>query len=545
MESEPVATEADAAAKLIERLLSDPDFRARFRRDPAGTCREAGLEELAQEMSVAGGKAMMTLDMRESKSSLAGVMMAAAMEGVAIYQFTENLMPHLEEIPGQVADVLSRIDLPAIDLPDLKGVGGAGAAPAAAAAAAPPGELAGADAAAAAPPPPAAPPPAPPPELPEEPAEAKKPPKPPEAEPEKAKAEDPAKEAAKKIAEADSPEAEQKAAEKETADALDERTKGLPGSSDLPTGETAEEPAAAAPQDGAAPPSAPAEAPPAADPGLPTAPAAGDTGLPAAPAAGDTGLPTAPAEGDTGLPTAPAEGDTALPTESSPRPEVAPAPQPAAAVPVVEAPAPRAPIDPEQFGAEGKGGAPDPEALALLDNKNVVLDESGVADIKAGRIDPRVVAVLTKLSQEHKLTLSTLASDHDKLTSGGSISNHHLGRGMDIAAIDGEIVNPGSAVAREVASKLAGLDPEFRPSEIGCAVGDLRARLLHGRRTPGSPARRASTIRSPRTGRPRRRSPPGPRRPRPRRQWRRPPQQRRPCPSWRLARPSRRPRRCR
>src|SRR3954467_3673608 len=119
------ATESDLAAKLLERLLSDPAFRAQFRRDPAGACRAAGLDSLAQEMSVGGGKAMMTLDIRESKSSLAGVMMAAAMEGVGIYQFTENILPHLEEFPGQVADVLSRVDMPAI--PDfLKGGGGGG-----------------------------------------------------------------------------------------------------------------------------------------------------------------------------------------------------------------------------------------------------------------------------------------------------------------------------------------------------------------------------------------------------------------------------------
>src|SRR3954449_4443911 len=120
-------SEADVAAKLIERLLADPAFRTKFRRDPATACREAGLDELAREMSVGGGKAMHTLDMRESKSSLAGVMMAAAMEGVGIYQFTENVLPHLEAVPGHVADVLSRVDLPA--LPGLhKGGGGGGGA---------------------------------------------------------------------------------------------------------------------------------------------------------------------------------------------------------------------------------------------------------------------------------------------------------------------------------------------------------------------------------------------------------------------------------
>src|SRR3954466_8198975 len=110
-------SEADVAAKLIERLLADPEFRARFRRDPASACREAGLEHLAQEMSVGAGKAMHTLDIRESKSSLAGVMMAAAMEGVGIYQLTENVLPHLEELPGNVANVLSRGHPPAIGGP--------------------------------------------------------------------------------------------------------------------------------------------------------------------------------------------------------------------------------------------------------------------------------------------------------------------------------------------------------------------------------------------------------------------------------------------
>ena len=113
--------EADVAAQLIERLLVDPAFRARFRRNPAEACREAGLEELAQEMQLGAGKAMMTLDMRESKSSLAGVMMAAAMEGVGIMQFAEHVAPHLDDIPEAIGDVLSRVNLPAI--------GGASAAP--------------------------------------------------------------------------------------------------------------------------------------------------------------------------------------------------------------------------------------------------------------------------------------------------------------------------------------------------------------------------------------------------------------------------------
>src|SRR5829696_2696053 len=107
-------SEADIAAQLIERLLGDPAFRSEFRRDPATACRKAGLDELADEMSIGAGKAMMTLDQRESKSSLAGVMMAAAMEGVGIYQFGEHVLPHLDDVPSAVGDVLSRVSLPAI-----------------------------------------------------------------------------------------------------------------------------------------------------------------------------------------------------------------------------------------------------------------------------------------------------------------------------------------------------------------------------------------------------------------------------------------------
>lgn len=73
------------AAELLERLLTDRAFRADFRADPAGLCRAFGLEDLAQELAgqVSG---LQTLELRESRSSLAGVMMAAAAEGVGAFE---------------------------------------------------------------------------------------------------------------------------------------------------------------------------------------------------------------------------------------------------------------------------------------------------------------------------------------------------------------------------------------------------------------------------------------------------------------------------
>jgi len=140
-----------------------------------------------------------------------------------------------------------------------------------------------------------------------------------------------------------------------------------------------------------------------------------------------------------------------------------PAPPPVPPAP----PAPRPPWNPAQFGAEGTGGQPSPETLALLSNPNVVLDAAGRGDLQAGRIDPRIVAVLGNRAQAHVLTVSGLCTGFPKFTPGGSVSNHYLGRGVDIAAIDGVPVNSSNDTARDVASSLATLNAGYRPDEIG------------------------------------------------------------------------------
>ena len=365
------ADDADDAARVLERLLVDPAFRARFRRDPAQACRDAGLEELADEMALGAGNAMQPLDVRESRSSVAGVMMAAAFEGVGIFQVVEHGAPlGLPGAPAAVSDLLSRVNLPSIAsrVGDLRG----SLAPGPRAAA--PGYRSPA----------------------------------PEGDPSTASAAEP------------------------FAPAADSSTAPAASSS--------------APAASSATPADPSSAPPAG----PSAAAADPASAPAQSSAPDQA--SAPAESSA----APA-GSSAAPAESS----AAPAQSSAAAAEH------RAPLDPASFGAVGGGGRPSPEALALLDNKNVVLDGDGVADVKAGRIDPRVIAVLTKLSESHKITVSCMCSDHPELTTGGSVSNHHLGRGADIAAIDGAPVNATSPLARDVATELGALSSSYRPDEVG------------------------------------------------------------------------------
>jgi cell wall-associated NlpC family hydrolase len=106
------------------------------------------------------------------------------------------------------------------------------------------------------------------------------------------------------------------------------------------------------------------------------------------------------------------------------------------------------------------------DARALLDDPRVVLRPSCDEDLRAGRVDPRIVALLTALSRDHTITVSSLCSGHARFTAGGSLSSHHHGRAADIAAIDGEPVNASNATARRVALALQDLDPAIRPDEI-------------------------------------------------------------------------------
>jgi hypothetical protein len=86
--------ELQRSVELLERLLGDPQLRRRFRTDAATVLTEAGLPDLAAGLGH-GGRALMTLEMRESRSSLAGVMVAAAAEGVDLAQFAEHAAPAL------------------------------------------------------------------------------------------------------------------------------------------------------------------------------------------------------------------------------------------------------------------------------------------------------------------------------------------------------------------------------------------------------------------------------------------------------------------
>jgi hypothetical protein len=94
---------SDDSARLLERLLEDPAFRARFSRNPAAAAREAGFEALAEDLEN-GERPFQTLEMRESRSSVAGVMLAAAVEGLGLFELSEHVLPHLGAEDALAAD---------------------------------------------------------------------------------------------------------------------------------------------------------------------------------------------------------------------------------------------------------------------------------------------------------------------------------------------------------------------------------------------------------------------------------------------------------
>ena len=123
--------------------------------------------------------------------------------------------------------------------------------------------------------------------------------------------------------------------------------------------------------------------------------------------------------------------------------------------------------DPQQYGVGGKGGDVSLEAKTVLDSGDVKLDPETQKMFQDGKVDPRVAAVLLKLSEHHKIELVPSPPEPPEAAASGSHSNAYEGRGVSIGTIDGEPVTPDSPAARELAAALADLDPKIRPSQIG------------------------------------------------------------------------------
>jgi putative modified peptide len=90
-----VSSSDAATAALLQRLLEDSDFRARFRDDPEAALRDAGMADLLDEAPPMANP-MQTLQIRESRSSLAGAALGAAIEGFGMLDVLGNLGAHAD-----------------------------------------------------------------------------------------------------------------------------------------------------------------------------------------------------------------------------------------------------------------------------------------------------------------------------------------------------------------------------------------------------------------------------------------------------------------
>jgi hypothetical protein len=94
--------------ELADRLACDPAFCGEFLRDPAGACRTHGLDEAAAAYMARSPRASV-LEPRESRSSLAGALMAGALDGVAAVHH-HGASPGLAAHTGRIAAVASAAD---------------------------------------------------------------------------------------------------------------------------------------------------------------------------------------------------------------------------------------------------------------------------------------------------------------------------------------------------------------------------------------------------------------------------------------------------
>ena len=109
----------------------------------------------------------------------------------------------------------------------------------------------------------------------------------------------------------------------------------------------------------------------------------------------------------------------------------------------------------------------------VLNNPRIVLSVNARADLEAGIVDPRLVAVLETVARRHALAISVFKSGHSIRTRSGSISNHFYGRAVDIYAVDGVSVSSSNHGARQVVMTLNALPVKLRPTELGHPFPEL------------------------------------------------------------------------
>jgi hypothetical protein len=111
----------------------------------------------------------------------------------------------------------------------------------------------------------------------------------------------------------------------------------------------------------------------------------------------------------------------------------------------------------------------------LLEREGVLVYAGGRDDLEAGRIDVRVVVLLTYLAERHgPITVSSLFSGHRMFSRPGVVSAHMYGHAVDVAAVGGRSIagnqQPGGITEEAVRSILL-LPSELQPRQVISLLG--------------------------------------------------------------------------
>lgn len=107
-------------------------------------------------------------------------------------------------------------------------------------------------------------------------------------------------------------------------------------------------------------------------------------------------------------------------------------------------------------------------AASLVRNPNISMGPEAVADLLSGTIDQRVINVLGAAALEHRLVLSVIKTGHSTYVKGTDrVSNHIVGRAVDISAVDSVDVTASNYAALDLSLAILTSGPSVRPDEFG------------------------------------------------------------------------------
>jgi murein DD-endopeptidase MepM/ murein hydrolase activator NlpD len=110
-------------------------------------------------------------------------------------------------------------------------------------------------------------------------------------------------------------------------------------------------------------------------------------------------------------------------------------------------------------------------ASRVLADPRIAIYPCGRQDIRAGRIDRRVLAAMLFLAASGlRPTVSSLECGHGLLTSSGNVSEHSIGMAMDIAAVNGIRITPAmqgpGSITDVTIQRLLSLQGVMKPHQI-------------------------------------------------------------------------------